>query len=78
MLTTGEALSKRQAASLIFDELAQEGQDRAVDRKLLDIAANWTAFELAQDEYKARAVVQKGRQLVGTFFDLPSQMQALP
>ena len=32
---------------MIFDELAEEGQDRAVDRKLLDIAANWIAFELS-------------------------------
>jgi hypothetical protein len=45
--TTGEALSKRQAASLIFDELARNGQDHAVIRKLLDIAADWTSFELA-------------------------------
>jgi hypothetical protein len=46
-----------------LDQLAQAGQDHAVIRKLLDIAANWTAFELAQDEYKARAVVQKARKL---------------
>lgn len=74
--TTGEALSKRQAASAIFDELAQDGQDRAVIPKLLDIAADWTAFELAQDEYKARAVVQKTRQLVGTLAESEARERA--
>lgn len=64
--TTGDALSKRQAASLILDELAQTGQDGVIIRNLLKITADWTAFELAQDEYKARAVVQKARELIGT------------
>ncbi|MBB4379989.1 hypothetical protein [Bradyrhizobium sp. SBR1B] len=54
----------RQAASQILDELAQTGQDGHVIRNLLKITADWTAFELAQDEYKARAVVQKARELV--------------
>ena len=49
--TTGEALSKRQAASLILDELAQAGGEHEVVRNLLNIAAGWDSFELAQDEY---------------------------
>jgi hypothetical protein len=63
--TTGDALTKRQAGALILDELEREGKDGAVVRALLGTAADWTAFDLAQDEYKARAVVQKARELVG-------------
>ncbi|MBK3662591.1 hypothetical protein JJE66_15235 [Bradyrhizobium diazoefficiens] len=74
--TTGGALSKRQAASLILDELAQTGQDGVVIRNLLKIAADWTAFELAQDEYKARAVVQKAREMVGTLAEADAREKA--
>ena len=63
--TTGDSLTKRQAGALILDELEREGKDGAVVRALLGTAADWTAFDLAQDEYKARAVVQKARELVG-------------
>jgi hypothetical protein len=63
--TTGEALTKRQAGALIFEELAREGKESATVRKLIDIASGWDAFDLAQDEYKARAVVQKARELKG-------------
>jgi hypothetical protein len=63
--TTGDALTKRQAGALILDELEREGEEGAVVRALLGIAADWTSFDLAQDEYKARAVVQKARELVG-------------
>jgi hypothetical protein len=74
--TTGEALSKRQAASLILDELAQAGAEHEVVRSLLNIAADWVSFELAQDEYKARAVVQKARQLVGTIAETDAREQS--
>jgi hypothetical protein len=63
--TTGEALTKRQAGALIFEELAREGKESATVRKLIDIASGWDAYDLAQDEYKARAVVQKARELKG-------------
>ena len=63
--TTGDALTKRQAGALILDELEREGKDGATVRALLGIAAGWTAYDLALDEYKARAVVQKARELVG-------------
>src|SRR5271166_3730469 len=45
--TTGEPLSKRQAGSSILSELAQHGEDGAIVRKLLNIAAEWNSFELA-------------------------------
>jgi hypothetical protein len=74
--TTGEPLSKRQAGSSILSELAQHGEDGAIVRKLLNIAAEWNSFELAQDEYKARAVVQKARELTGILAEADARERA--
>ncbi len=63
--TTGELLTKRQAGALILEELGRDGKESVAIRKLIDIAAGWNAFDLAQDEYKARAVTQKARDLKG-------------
>ena len=62
---TGDKRSKRDAGALVLDVLAQNGQDHAVVRNIVAIAADWTAFHLAQNEYQARAVVQKARELRG-------------
>ena len=51
--TTNEPLTKRQGGVLILDERARDGKDGIFVRKLLDIAANWDAFHLAADEFKA-------------------------
>lgn len=64
--STGQAITKRQGAALILRELAATGGNRKVVRRLVELAAGWSAFHLAQDEYKARAVVQKARELAGT------------
>lgn len=74
--TTNEPLTKRQAGALILDELAREGKDREVVRALINIAANWNAFHLAQDEYQARAVVQKARELTGVLADADAREAA--
>jgi hypothetical protein len=74
--TTGDALTKRQAGALILDELEREGKDGAVVRALLGIAADWTSFDLAQDEYKARAVVQKARELLGVLAEADEREKA--
>jgi hypothetical protein len=63
--STGEPLTKRQAGALILEELARNGSEGAVIRRIIEIASEWDAFDLAQDEYKARAVVQKARDLKG-------------
>jgi hypothetical protein len=63
--TTGGKRSKREAGVVVLDELTSRGSDQAVVRNLIRIAAEWTAFHLAQDEYKARAVVQKAREMHG-------------
>ena len=62
---TGERRSKREAGALILDELARRGEDRVIVRNLIRLAAGWHAFHLAADEFKARAVVQKARELEG-------------
>jgi len=74
--TTGEPLSKRQAGASILTELAQRSEDGAIVRKLLNIVAEWNSFELAQDEYKARAVVQKARELTGVLAEADARERA--
>jgi hypothetical protein len=74
--TTGEPLTKRQAGALILEELARDGNDGPTIRKLIDIAAGWNAYDLAQDEYKARAVVQKARELKGTLAEADAREKA--
>jgi hypothetical protein len=68
--TTGERRSKREAGSMILDELARRGEDQVVIRKLIKLAASWTAFHLAQDEYDSRGVVQKARALDGALAEM--------
>ena len=74
--TTGEKRSKREAGVVILEELARRGQDHTVVRKLIKVAAEWTAFHLAQDEYKARAVVQKARALHGVLIEADERERA--
>lgn len=62
---TGDKRSKRDAGAVVLDALAQTGQDHAVVRNIVSLAADWTAFHLAQNEYQARAVVQKAREVRG-------------
>ena len=67
--STGEKLSKRVAGTTVLDELARQDQESAVISALIEIAANWDAYHLAADEYKARAIVQKARELQGVFVE---------
>lgn len=67
--TTGDSFTKRQAGALILEELAHDGRDGEAIRKIIDIASGWDAYDLAQDEYKARAVTQKARELKGVLAD---------
>src|SRR5215831_11306681 len=63
--TTGAPLTKRQAGAAILEQLRRNGRDDVVVRKMVDLAANWKSFHLADNEYDARAVVQKARELAG-------------
>lgn len=62
---TGKALSKRKIAPLILDELQNQGNCKDVVRALTRIAAGWSQFHLANDEFVARATVQKAREMLG-------------
>ena len=74
--TTNEALTKRQAGALILDELTRRNLDQVIIRKLVDLAATWNAFHLAQDEYKARAIVHKACELTGVLADADARALA--
>ncbi len=73
---THSPLTKRQGGAIILDELARQGKDRAVIHKLIEITARWDGFHLAQDEYKARAVVQKAREITGVLAEANAREQA--
>jgi hypothetical protein len=73
---TGEKRSKRDAGSLLLEELAQRGAEHDVVRRLIRIAAEWDAFHLAQNEFEARAVVQKARELLGTLDEIDARERA--
>jgi hypothetical protein len=62
--TTGKGFSKRELAPLLLDELKERGDEDAVVRNLIQIAARWSRFHLADDEYAARATVQKAREIL--------------
>jgi len=75
-LTTGRPLSKRQIAPLILDAVEKKGETAHVVRAIIEIAANWKSFHLADDEYAARATVQKARELLGTLEDMEAREAA--
>lgn len=64
--TTGRPLSKRKIAPLILEAVDARPECSGVVRALIELAANWSSFHLAENEYEARATVQKARELLGT------------
>lgn len=74
--TTGQALTKRQGGALILDELAQRDANSKIIRQFIELASKWDAFHLAQDEYKARAVVQKAREMAGVLAEADARERA--
>jgi hypothetical protein len=44
--------------------------------KIVDLAAEWDSFHLAKDEYDARAVVQKARELKGVLAEADEREKA--
>ncbi len=63
---TGKTLSKRQIAPLILDAIDDKNECNQIVRQIIEIAANWNSFHLADNEYSARATVQKAREFSGT------------
>jgi hypothetical protein len=69
---TGRPLSKRKSAPLIIDAVAHRPDGVRIVRRIIEIAAQWSSFHLAADEYAARATVHKAREILGTL----EQMEA--
>ena len=65
--STGRPLSKRHIAPLILDAIDSRPDCSGVVRAIIEIAANWSSFHLADDEFSARTTFQKARELLGTF-----------
>jgi hypothetical protein len=63
---TNKVLSKRQLAPLLLDAVEKRPDCQGVLRRIIEIAANWSGFHLADDEFAARATVQKAREILGT------------
>lgn len=64
--STSRPLSKRQIAPLILEAVEQRPDCRGLVRRIVEIAAHWNSFHLADDEFAARAAVQKAREVLGT------------
>ena len=63
---TGRTMSKRQIAPLILDAIEGRSACQGAIHRIIEIAANWSSFHLAHEEFQARATVQKARELMGT------------
>ena len=61
---TGRRMTKRQAAPLILDALAERSDYVDVVGNIIKIAASWEKFELCNNEYEARAVKAKAQEML--------------
>ncbi len=61
---TGRLLSKRELAPLILDAVKDQDNYSTIVRAIVEIAAKWNDFHLAQDEYAARATVEKASEVL--------------
>ncbi len=60
---TGKDISKRKFAPLLLDEIERMPNAEVILRKIIRIASAFSKFELSQDEYEARATVQKANEV---------------
>ncbi len=61
---TRQQLSKREIAPLILETVEKRTDSSNIIRAIIKIAADWKDFHLAQNEYNARATVQKAREIL--------------
>jgi hypothetical protein len=61
---TGRPLTKRELAPLILDAIKDRSDYPNIVRAIVEIAAHWSQFYLAPDEFIARGVVQKAREVL--------------
>jgi hypothetical protein len=74
---TGRLLSKRQIAPLIVEACEANPETRISIRRLVQITAGWSSFHLADNEYAARATVQKARELLGVIETMEAREAAI-
>ena len=72
---TGKPLSKRKIAPLILNKIENHPDYGNCIRRMIEIAAHWSSFHLADDEFRARATVQKAREFLGTIVIMESREQ---
>ena len=63
--STGRRITKRQMAPLLINAIERRQDGGEIVRRIIEIAAGWSSFHQAQEEYAARATVQKSRELIG-------------
>jgi hypothetical protein len=73
--SSGKPLSKRQIAPRILDALDKRSDCAGVIRAIVSIASEWDRFHLADNEFSARAIVQKARELMGTIEQMEAREQ---
>jgi hypothetical protein len=61
---SGRVMSKRDIAPLLVDACQARAGAQNVTRRIVEIAAAWNNFHVANDEYAARAVVHKAREVL--------------
>jgi hypothetical protein len=63
---TGEYLSKRKMAPLILDAVEKLPDGQSIVRRIVEVAAQWTTFDLAADPLAARVVVLQAQTLLSS------------
>jgi len=58
------AIRRRQIAPLILDGCEKRREAKGAIRRIVEITAAWSSFHFADNEYAARATVQKARELL--------------
>ncbi|MCV9948653.1 hypothetical protein [Paenibacillus sp. BT-177] len=61
----GKRLSKREIASQIIADIEKHEKYEKIVRSIIKTASEWNQFHLADNEYEARATVQKAREVLG-------------
>lgn len=61
----GKLLTKREIASKIIAAIENHANYEKIMRSIIKTASEWNQFHLSDDEYEARATVQKAREVLG-------------
>lgn len=73
---TGKKRTKREAGAILLDTLTASGGVGQIVARIIAIAADWTAFHLAANEYEARAIVEKAKGVRGALEAVQARARA--